>query len=263
MQVMLALFSYGGIEGELVDCLMAELFNASKKGQSMLYSRIHGDALISRSRSKALSAFLQTRGDILFMVDHDIQWDVGDILATCEQAHERKCIVGGMYSSRAEGMGFSGRLMKDENIRFGADAFVDARYIGGGFTAIPRVVAEETLKYGLDFAVSHDPRFGEQGDRRSLLTECTYLDGSKFYDFFRPIVVPNPDLKTNEYLSEDWSFCWRARQANPNRPQLYWTKPFLLHWGRAPFSMMRSQGREPSFPGGTRTLQGHTKVQLH
>lgn len=240
MKIALALFSYGGIEGELLDCLMAEMFRAQHEKVELLYSRIHGDALISRSRSKAMSAFLDSKADIFFQLDHDLQWDVGDILATCAQAHEKKCVVGGMYSNRAEGKGFSGRLIKAENIKLGADAFVDAQYIGAGFTAYPRLVIEEVLKNGLD---SRDPNI--------TLTKCSYLDStSTFYDFFRPVVVRNKEMNIEEFLSEDWSFNWRVRQANPARPQLYWAKPMLLHWGRAPFSMVQSQ--KPIAPTGFR-----------
>ncbi len=231
MRAAIALFSYGGVEGQTIDCILSELFHAQEEKLPMLYSQVHGDALISRSRSKVLSAFLASDLDVLAMVDHDLQWNPGDLLELCKRAHEKKCIVGGMYSSRAEGMGFSGRLMRDTDIRFGTDTFVDAQYVGGGFTAFPKVVVEEILKNG-------GP---DQGDPNLRITECAYLDGTKFFDFARCVVVHNKELGVSEFLSEDWSTTYRARRANPSRQILYWAKPVLLHWGRQAFSMARSQ----------------------
>lgn len=244
MRAALALFSYGGIDAQTLDGVMAEMFYAQAEKVSMLYSHIHGDALISRSRSKALSAFLASDLEVLAMVDHDLSWDKGDLTELCKRAHEKKCIVGGMYSNRAGGAGFSGRLLKEEAIKFGTDAFVDAQYISAGFTAYPRVVLEEILKNG-------GP---EQKDPHLVVTECAFLDGTKFFDFARCVVVQNHVLGVNEFLSEDWSISHKAHAANQARPQLYWTKPMLLHWGRAPYSMLQSQ--KPVAPGGL-------QVKLH
>lgn len=239
LKACIALFSYGGIEGQTFDSLQEELLWAKEKGASVLFSRVHGDALISRSRSKALSAFLEkTDANVFFMLDHDLEWTTGEILETCAKAHERQAITGGFYSCRGFGMGMSSRLKSERaTVKMGADALHDAEYIGGGFCAIPRQVAEEVLKYGLDCYDDHmTPEHSN-----AAINACIYTDGTKFYDFFRPVVVPSTmEPNAHEYLSEDWSFNWRARQANPNRPQYLWSKPVLRHWGTHGYMMATS-----------------------
>ena len=242
LKICIALFSYGGIEGMTFDSLQNELLWAKDQKLSVLFSRVHGDALISRSRSKALSSFLEkTDANVFFMLDHDVEWTTGQIVATCAKAHERQAIVGGFYSCRGFGMGMSGRLKSEQvTVKIGADALHDAEYIGGGFTAIPRQVAEEVLKAGKRAAREGQTDFAAT-ETDLALHECLYTDGSKFYDFFRPIVVPSTMQEgAFEYLSEDWSWSHRARQANPNRPQYLWSKPVLRHWGTYGYMMNTS-----------------------
>ena len=81
------------------------------------------------------------------------------------------------------------------------------------------------------------------------LHQCTYNDKSPFYDYFRPIVVPNtsgiPGTAPYEYASEDWAFGWRARQANPERPMYGWALPMLVHYGSHGFTVATAYaGRE-------------------
>lgn len=245
MRVCLALFSYGGIEGELLDSLAAELQVAAQSGVQVYYSRIHGDALISRSRSKAMSAFLKdTDADVLFMLDHDLEWPPGQLLATCAKAHQLKAMVSGMYATRAKGAGFAGRAKGSAvRVRIGADELHEAEYLPGGFIAIPRLVVEEVLKAGQEAQKTQYEMeaHGNSDLANCALTECLYNDGTNFYDFFRPIVVPSTLVSgANEYLSEDWSFSWRARRAAPGRPQYLWALPFLRHWGKYGFTMAES-----------------------
>ena len=242
LKACIALFSYGGIEGQTFDSLMEELLLAKEQGLSVLYSRVHGDALISRSRSKALSAFLKdTDCNVFFMLDHDLEWEKGMILATCAKAHERQAVVGGLYSCRGFKMGHSGRFKAEGvTVRIGADELHDAEFIGGGFVAIPRMVAEEVLKAGVEEALEGDTDYAPTNTALAL-RECLYTDASKFYDFFRPITVPSTMYKgAFEYASEDWSFNIRARWANAARPQYIWTKPVLRHWGMYGFTMQTS-----------------------
>lgn len=240
----LALFSYGGLEAQTFDSLQSELFHARDTNQTLLYSRVHGDALISRSRSKALSAFLEkTDCNVFFMLDHDVEWEMGMVLETCQKAHERQAIVGGFYSCRGIGMGMSSRLKSEKaTVKMGADELHDAEYIGGGFVAIPRQVAEEVLSYGLRARdVAEHGGDVNRSTLNAVLTSCIYTDGTEFYDFFRPIVVPSTMTEgAHEYLSEDWAFNWRARQANQNRPQYLWSKPVLRHWGTWGYMMKTS-----------------------
>lgn len=251
MKTALALFSYGGVEGRVMDALLDEVNLAAHAQKVLGYTRVHDDALISRSRSKALTDFLASEFDTLMMVDHDIEWEPGMVMALAEEADKRKCLMSGLYSCRAKGAGHAGRFTKlDQVVHPGADERYDAEYLPGGFLAIPRLVAEEVLAFGLSAAkaLHHaDTNMGMETANEAV-TQCIGLDGKPMYDFFRPIVVPSTIVKDrHEFLSEDWSFCWRARQANKARPQYIWAKPILLHWGSYGFSIYEAgQARPPA-----------------
>lgn len=248
MKIHLCLFSYGGADAGTLDALMAELRLAEQKKVKTDYHRIHDDALISRSRSKAMSDFLRGDAEVFFMLDHDIQWEPGMVVSTCDRAKEKKAIVGGMYAMRGKHAGCAGRL-KGERVRIvpGKDEFHEAEYVPGGFTAIPRAVVEETLR--ACHAAGEMGHLDDSSESHAMrVRECLYNDGSPFYDFFRPITVPSSFASgKHEYLSEDWSFVWRARRASPERRMWLWSQPILAHWGRHPFLMTEAgQGFAPA-----------------
>ena len=241
MQIALSWFTYGMVEDACALSLIAEMQYAMAKGQQIMMAPVGGDALISRSRSVAMSKFLDTPCDVLFMLDHDIAFAPGDIIETCRRALERDAIVSGMYSMRARGQGFAGRPMlkrADEGIdvRLGTDQFIEAEWVSGGFVAFPRTVVEETLKAGL---VSDDPNM--------KLTECLYSDGkTKFWPFFAPMIVEERLMPgVHSYLSEDYAASWRMRTANPLRKQFFWAKPMLTHYGKYGYVMAEAAQSAP------------------
>lgn len=250
LRLAVAWYSYGGLEGACVDSMMQELQLAAAAKIDVRYSRIGDDALISRSRSKAMSDFLATDASVFVQIDHDLSWAPGDLLHLAQVALEKDAIVGGLYSMRGKKQGFAGRplIARPEdgvNINLGTDSFIEAEYVAGGFTAIPRSVVEEVLKAGL--AAAEELSMGAPSNRGrdpegEELTECVYTDGSRFHDYYRPIVVPSRLFPGSaEYLSEDWSFSWRATQANPRRKQWFWAKPILQHWGKYGYNMVEAQ----------------------
>jgi hypothetical protein len=249
MKIALAWFTYGGIEKENADAVVVEMQLAQKRGVPLYFVHPHGDALISRSRSKLMSVVLEkTDSDVLFMLDHDITCRPGDILDTCKAALDKQAMVSGFVSLRASGVGFAGRPKAGPEgmppvLDIGSDTFIEAEYLGAGFLAIPRTVIEKTLNAAKDLA----PPWGalETRDLAAFerhaamkVTECIYLDGSSFHDFFRPVVVPS-ELRPGkfEYLSEDWAFSWRVRAALPDSRQWLWTKPILGHIGKHVYTM--------------------------
>lgn len=226
MNVLLALFSYGGVHEVTVDCLIRELFHAGDK-VSMTYTRISGDALISRSRSKVASMFLEMvpQQDVLFMLDHDIEFSVGDVIKTCQKAAEVNAIVGGMYSKRAFGMGFGSRFAASEDGRAvpGEDRLVAAEFVAAGFCAFPRSVLEAV--------------------RNSATTHlCADSATETFWDFFRPFTAPNPLLPGHSlYLSEDWAMTTRAAAAG--HPSFIYMLPRLIHHGDHGYTVQDGQVR--------------------
>lgn len=240
LKIFLSLFSYGGIHSRLFDCLRSELGLLDQRKVKHVFKHVSDDALISRSRSKALSDFLRTDCDVYFALDHDIAWLPGDLLATADMAHLKKCIVAGMYSVRGKAQGCAGRLYAAcANIVPGKDELFEAEYIPGGFTAIPRLVAEEVLAYGA--------RADLERDAPAALSECIYNDGTSFWPFFGCFAVPSKVFPgKHEFLSEDWAFSERARRASPARAQYLWSKPLLAHYGEHGFMMVEAgQGGAP------------------
>lgn len=258
--VMLCVFSYGGLKGQTSWSLIQEMRYFDRCGVNFIYHAVDDDALISRSRSKVLSAFLANPTlDVCFMLDHDIEFEQGALLSAAVKAKMVQSCVAGIYSARAFGRGMSSRP-RDERVTLSAltDTLVEADYLGAGFLAIPRTVVDEVYKAGIkarerlekptevDISDLPDlPTLANQALHPSL-----YAGKAPSYDFFRPICVPRsierakirPDLPSIEevpfeYLSEDWAFSWRCRQANPNRPLYLWAMPWLKHWGDHGFTM--------------------------
>lgn len=241
--IFICLFSYGGIDPNTLRTMQDELNLLHKGGVRHTFFNIHGDALVSRSRSKALSEFLATDLDVCFMADHDIQWTPGALFLTAQKAAQRGAMVGGLYPCRGMNRGLSSRMRSTEvAFKAGEDKLLDAEYLATGFLAIPRVVAQETLEHGL--------RVDQLAQHR--LHHCLYSDGTGFYDFFRPLcvrrtvqVVSAKVLPPYEYLSEDWAFSCRARAANPDRPIYAWTAPWLVHHGSYGYTLLDAYRERP------------------
>lgn len=256
MKLYLAPFSYGGMHPCTVESLIAEVRLLDQKKVPITLKQVHDDALISRSRSRAMTEFLGSDCDVFFMLDHDIEWNAGDLLATADMAHLKKSIVGGMYSMRGKNQGCAGRLVNNPGklsttVHIGRDTLHEAEFVPGGFTAIPRVVVEEVLKAGETPAQalsaegvpgSYAADFEVAG---AAVVEC--LDYVPFYDFFRCATVPSELIPGRmEYLSEDFAFCKRARWANPTRKQYLWSKPVLTHHGA--YGYVMAEAAQPVAP---------------
>lgn len=189
------------------------------------------DALISRSRSRGTAYFLAGDADVLFMCDHDIAWNPGDLWLTASHAFEKNALVAGLYSRRVFGQGTASRI-SEEGVRFtvGGDKLHRADYLGTGFLAIPRTVLEGTLKVC------------KKSWNKNMIVHPCGQDVSAdiaYYDLFRPIVVEDKMSKTGySYLSEDWAFSARVRFAK--FPLFIYEKPVLTHHGEHGYTVLDS-----------------------
>ena len=226
IRVLLGFFSYGGIEPMVFDCLLRELKTSAKRGVRFTYLRCSQDALVSRSRSWLASVFLErTSCDVLFMLDHDVEFVEGDIAETCLRAYAERAVIGGMYACRGRAEGHSSYLegrVDPGAFRPGEDKMYPARYVAGGFTAIPRSVVAGVME-----------RLGKPDVASDLRVRRTVYEPHSLWDFFRPITVDTE--RGPVYLSEDWSFSERVRAAGLR--QFVWSKPRLLHHGDFPYSV--------------------------
>lgn len=160
----------------------------------MSNSNAMGDALIDRARSREASDFINyTDADVLFMCDDDISFSVEDAVKICRKANELKGIVAATcVIKREEGSWIASKPLDETPIVFSEDSdLVEVKWVGSGMMAVHRNVFT---------------------DLRETLPLCHKTD-LKFWPFFQPMVYPVPGTDDNIYLSEDWSFCERARQA--------------------------------------------------
>ncbi|KKL79464.1 hypothetical protein LCGC14_2014550, partial [marine sediment metagenome] len=211
----LALFAYANVLPDTVDCLLRDL----RLWPNVVYYRCSNDALISRSRSRVASDFLQSdramTGDVLLMVDHDMKWDDGDLVYLAEKTLETRGIVAGIYSKREFGGGTAVRFSAHGKYTAGEDVLAPAQFVSTGFIGIHRDVLEK-------------------------MAETMPKTIGNFWPFFLPMVAGRgDDEESHEYLSEDWAFCARAQELGmPIHAAL---KPHLVHVGEWAYRLVDSQ----------------------
>ncbi len=181
------LFSYHGAEDETWLSIMAE---KEAWGGNLVFRVKAGDAALDRARSKVASHFLEApreeAGDVLLMVDSDNAWQAGDLATIAKLALERTAVVGGIYPKRYFNQGVVLRVAQETegDIVMGTDTLIDAEFVGGGFTAIPRAVLE------------------------TLASTLPMVKGD-YWPFFLPFIKEDPP----EFTSSDQAFCLRAGDA--------------------------------------------------
>ena len=158
------------------------------------YRPMVGDALVERARSISATRFLEdTDDDVFLSIDSDItHFRAGDVLKMCEQTYEHD-IVGAVYMARDPDKTFpTSRLYVGQKIRFGNDPTpVEIEYLATGFVAVHRRVLEALRQ---DMPLLHPGTSAE------------------FYPFYHTLFSEEKD-GSPIMLSEDWSFCKRARDA--------------------------------------------------
>lgn len=163
----------------------------TKNGIEFEVGVVRGDALVSRSRSIAASAFLRSDADVLLSIDADIKFRPVDAIALCQKALAKQ-IIGGLYMTR--NLHTQPALMlPDSEVIFDKDAEpVEVPYASTGFMAVTRPPLEALSK---TLPLCHES-WGE----------------AAFWPFYMPYVMEWPG-DGHIYLSEDWAFCQRAKDA--------------------------------------------------
>lgn len=176
---------------------IASLFRSKKH----LYNHVLSSptATADISRSLIASGFLNTDYDALFFVDDDIVFNPEDVDKLADHIEKDNLnIVGGCYVVKGGNYNPSSRFFDGQTIEFNVTAKpVEIMYLAGGFMMIHRRVLEKM--------VSSIP----------LCAAGSKIE-SEFYPFFAPIIKRVKSrlsgLKiTHEYLTEDFSFCERAK----------------------------------------------------
>ena len=176
---------------------MVELFlECARRGIYIEEGTVVGDALVSRARSLAASAFLRSDCDVLLSVDSDIWFRAEDAIDLCEQALAGHDVIGALYMTRNI-KAQPAMMLPNEPLSFAkAEKPVETQFVSTGFTAVTRAPFEAIRKL---MPLCH--RGWTQGKA-----------DTSFWPFYLPSILEWPG-EGHIYLSEDWAFCQRAREA--------------------------------------------------
>jgi hypothetical protein len=228
-RVKLALFAYGGIEPPTHDSLTRELMYCIEKKVFSSYLCVSESALITKSRSKALTMFHEdtSSGDVMVMIDHDMVWNKGDAIETARLAHETQSVVSVVYSKRAFGKGVTcSNGVKSSKIGVGNNKheLLEMERLATGLMCIPRFVPGALInELGYEsekFKAKMDDAIERRDDRRVIeLITLGISDNqpgrddkeSPVWDFFSQTKTTNP-RGTWTWYGEDFSFCHRLKE---------------------------------------------------
>ncbi len=187
------------LDARTAHCITNTVMNAR---EDVRWEVGEGSALICRARSRMASLMLDTDTDVLVFIDDDITFYPRDFWKIVEGAREKQSVYGGVYMTRGKEPKLAFRPLKSEIHLHQAEQREpeEVRYLSTGFMAIPRLLLEEMT--GAEF---------KGVDGRHRLHYCDQFTKQPFWNFFAPFVVKRQD-GMEEYLSEDWAFCERARQ---------------------------------------------------
>src|SRR3972149_2702034 len=199
MRVYYGEICYNSVNPAHHDAVVSFALECGRRGITVDRGVVVGDALVSRSRSIAASAFLRSKADVLLTIDSDIWFRAADAIKLCEEALEYDFIAG-LYLTRGTKKQSALRPPVDVPVIFQDDSKpVEVRYLSTGFMAVSRKGLEKTMEHS---KVPHCPK------GMSHLGQDT-----SFFPLYMPYVIPDDGPEENLYLSEDWALCQRAKDA--------------------------------------------------
>ena len=176
---------------------VVQLFQeCARRGIEIEEGSVVGDALVSRARSLAASAFLRSDSNVLLSIDSDVWFRPADAIELCEQALAGHDIIGGLYMTRSIKTQ-PAMMLPNEPVFFAAGQKpLETQFVSTGFTAVTRAPFEALQK-----TLPHCHQSWRQGKQ-----------DTSFWPFYMPFTIEWPG-DGYIYLSEDWAFCARAREA--------------------------------------------------
>jgi hypothetical protein len=217
---------YGGMTSAFYTQGIASLFQiAAAYGIHLAYETIVNESLITRARNNIVSDFLSLKDYThLVFIDADIQFQALDVFRLI--LHRKKdAVVAGAYPMKAiNWTAVSGQNTIEDMLEAASTYAInlppektngketisvelegdllEVLDAGTGFMAIPRGVLENMIEeYGDDISYTGDDTYIDK--KTGLLTKKT----KTFYALFDTSI----ELKTNRYLSEDYTFCRRLQ----------------------------------------------------
>ena len=215
------LCAWRNLLAETAECML------QLRDQGWGYVIKRGDALISRSRSIAVSNwYRQTEEDVFLMIDDDVVFEPRGAEKVVELARQTRAIACAAYPVK-DGTHLACRRFPGQEIVFGPDsAPVEIIYPATGFMAVHRDVIDAMVAAQTPEGRPHFPL-------------CDAHGLSPMWPFFDTFVLTGPD-GGSEYLSEDYAFGEVARQLGFK----VWLDPSvtLFHMGYHPYHVHEMAG---------------------
>lgn len=179
--------------GMILKLKIAMNYASKHKITTVLAPRV-GESLICRARNNSLIDFMESDCDFLFTIDDDIELPLNTIVKLVEND---KDICAGFYRLKRDDKAHTAvRILKEtkDAIPVFSDIFkkglvIPAQYVSTGCMLVKRSV--------IDAMVKHYPEL-------HYTQNMTFKPACALYQ---------PYIHDDEYLSEDWAFCQRARDA--------------------------------------------------
>jgi hypothetical protein len=192
----------------------AELIEQAKSA-GYLIERLHNYPYIDQARCLLTERALKHDIDVVFFIDHDMIFDVEDILSMAKEAINHNAVVSGLYLTRRAGGTAVVRLdpIPEKLLCFKAGGLYACSGLPGGFTAIPRSILEEMTV------------------RRALLPDGKTL--VRLW-FFNDVYWPE-SLDYGVWLGEDSAFSKRLGEAG--NKMFVDTRPRIFHKGAHKFAL--------------------------
>lgn len=188
MKIMIAIPTYTGtIHAETAQSIFAELLEGLSQNIA-IYVRFHpGNAIISRARNYMVSMFMASDADQLVFIDHDVFWQVGDLIRLCKYNSD---IVAGAYPYRKDPIEFpvawdgsKAELYTDE------EGLLSVNGAPAGFMRISRKAIRTMME--------------QRPDLRYEELSAENKEAYALFDFIR---------EGGQYYGEDYSFCKIAKE---------------------------------------------------
>jgi len=211
-------YAYGDLKSSVLTSwvdLAARLTSDKTKAELRI---IREDALISRSRCRATQFFLQSPADVWIQLDHDIQFDINDVLNAARLAHNLKAAIQIPYSCRSLPPRPAHRPKPDAKPLEDNPDLTPVLFFASGCVAIARDAIERTI------GILEQPTAPEP----FRIQWCDDDMVGRFPTLWMPFALDSS--KGLEYLSEDYAAS--ARLSLCDVPQLSMTPATpLRHWG--------------------------------
>lgn len=191
---------YQGVEG--LTCWCVE--SAHQAGLNFLWvvgTEGKGDALISRSRSVAATAFMEYgQSNHMIFLDSDIVFRPEQLKVLNDSQKEGCDVVGGMYPVRAgtdnSSYFFDGKAPSPPGVH-------KIQFLSTGFMGISKYVLNKIVR---------EYKYPDGGSMKLLHPNTRHTRSYPFFES-RPIHLDPPDPSGCDeiWLSEDWDFCEKVR----------------------------------------------------